>query len=569
MNEHCILCVDDEQNILQAMKRLLRREPYTLLTASTPDEAFSLLSAHKVRVVISDQRMPAMSGTELLTRVKELYPDTIRIVFSGYADLATIADAVNKGQIYRFLAKPWDDEDLKLTIRQCLKQYELAERNHLLAERIKAQNEELTRLNEQLSEAIAERTRVLDVSREMLACLPNPVIGISREGTVVFINEALGRMAAPFNRIALGDDAKSFLPAGLATRVEQNMHGDPAPTDWVEKIDDREIRFQLRRIHEGINTVGCLVVIHIPEVDGSNETRSREPITDSAEGIASAIREVPPLPAAAQRLCAMADQPDADMRDMAMIITADAALTARILRVANSAFYGLSRRIATVPHAISILGMHSVRNIALAASVFGYGQGAAPPFDMTAFWKHCAAVATAARQIARLLKLKDPEEAFVGGLLHDIGRVVLASHWRERYTEVLLQARQSGEPLAAVETELLGSNSAEVGRMLCEHWQLPETLCEVVARHHDDVAAVDSGGVNDARMFLAVAAANSLAKLAGIGDSGNQKVDTRFIEALHVRGIDAETLDRIVLDLPEAVREIEALFDLPAKGGAR
>ncbi|WP_158223006.1 EAL domain-containing protein [Halovibrio salipaludis] len=113
-----LLILDDEPNILKSLKRLLRRDGYEIHTVTSAQEALNLLALYEFQVVLSDQRMPEMTGTDFLSRVKELYPDTIRIVLSGYTDLDSVTDAVNRGAIYKFLTKPWDDEQLRSQIRQ-------------------------------------------------------------------------------------------------------------------------------------------------------------------------------------------------------------------------------------------------------------------------------------------------------------------------------------------------------------------------------------------------------------------------------------------------------------------
>lgn len=116
-----LLIVDDEPGILSALKRLLRHDGYVILTADSPAAAFEQLARRTVHVVISDQRMPDMNGTEFLARVRRMYPETIRIVLSGYADLNSVTDAINRGAIYRFLTKPWDDEALRDQIREAFR----------------------------------------------------------------------------------------------------------------------------------------------------------------------------------------------------------------------------------------------------------------------------------------------------------------------------------------------------------------------------------------------------------------------------------------------------------------
>ncbi|QLC72184.1 EAL domain-containing protein [Pseudomonas sp. LPB0260] len=133
-NEQTLLLLDDEENILRALTRVLRRDGYRILTANRAQDAFALLAKHEVQVILSDQRMPEMNGTEFLSRVKDLYPHTIRIVLSGYTDLKSVTDAINQGAIYKFLTKPWDDEQLRATVTQAFQHHRLGqEKEHSVA----------------------------------------------------------------------------------------------------------------------------------------------------------------------------------------------------------------------------------------------------------------------------------------------------------------------------------------------------------------------------------------------------------------------------------------------------
>ncbi|MCD9030409.1 EAL domain-containing protein [Luteimonas sp. Y-2-2-4F] len=122
--DRTLLLVDDEENVLRSLVRLFRRDGYRILAAGNVRDAFGLLATNEVQVILSDQRMSEMDGTEFLGRVKMLYPDTIRLVLSGYTDLATVTDAINRGAIYRFLTKPWDDHELREHIRQAFRTYD-------------------------------------------------------------------------------------------------------------------------------------------------------------------------------------------------------------------------------------------------------------------------------------------------------------------------------------------------------------------------------------------------------------------------------------------------------------
>lgn len=122
-----LLLVDDEANVLASLKRALRREGYLILSATSGREGLELLATHNVAVILSDQRMPEMTGTEFLSRVKVMYPRVMRIILSGHTDLATITDAINRGAVYKFLTKPWEDVVLRETLREAFERYETAQ----------------------------------------------------------------------------------------------------------------------------------------------------------------------------------------------------------------------------------------------------------------------------------------------------------------------------------------------------------------------------------------------------------------------------------------------------------
>ncbi|MEG2902476.1 MAG: EAL domain-containing protein, partial [Massilia sp.] len=122
-NVQTLLIVDDDVNVLAALHRLFRRDGYRVLTASSSSEGFELLALYHVHVILCDQRMPVMSGTEFLSKVKEMYPETIRIILSGDTGVEAVLDSINRGAIYRFYTKPWDDMELRDNIRLAFRHY--------------------------------------------------------------------------------------------------------------------------------------------------------------------------------------------------------------------------------------------------------------------------------------------------------------------------------------------------------------------------------------------------------------------------------------------------------------
>ena len=215
-----LLLLDDEESILSSLKRLFRRDGYEIFTATDAVAAFEILAEHRIGVIISDQRMPGMSGTEFLRRVKDLYPDTIRIVLSGYTELQSITAAINEGAIYRFLTKPWEDEQLRAAIREAFQRTELAWENARLDLQAREAGAKLTQANEQLQQVLSEKSSriardetFLGIAQEAMHYVPLPLIGADDDGMVVMVNAAA---QALLPGLMPGVGASEGLPAALA-----------------------------------------------------------------------------------------------------------------------------------------------------------------------------------------------------------------------------------------------------------------------------------------------------------------------------------------------------------------
>lgn len=199
--QRTILLVDDEPNILASLKRLFRKDGHQILSANSGAEGLDVLSKHRVDIIISDQRMPGMTGVEFLRAAKVNYPDTIRIVLSGYTELQSVTDAINEGAVYRFLTKPWEDVQLREQILKALEFKEVLEENRKLDINIRTVNQELVAANRQL-ESVLKATRIqatrektsLDIAREVLEHIPSPIVGVDDEGLIAFVNAAAQRL---------------------------------------------------------------------------------------------------------------------------------------------------------------------------------------------------------------------------------------------------------------------------------------------------------------------------------------------------------------------------------------
>jgi response regulator RpfG family c-di-GMP phosphodiesterase len=164
--ERTLLCIDDEPNILAALRRLFRAEGYRVLVAESGAAGLALLEQESVDMVISDMRMPEMTGAKVLEQVCQQQPDVIRILLTGYADIQSIQAAINTGEIYRYIAKPWDDNDMLLTVRQAFERRELVLQTRRLEALTQQQNAELKTLNQGLEAKVEARTRALRMEHD-------------------------------------------------------------------------------------------------------------------------------------------------------------------------------------------------------------------------------------------------------------------------------------------------------------------------------------------------------------------------------------------------------------------
>lgn len=216
----CLLLVDDEANILSALKRVLRPDGYHILNAANGEQGLELLQQEAVDVIISDQHMPGLSGADFLRQARNLRPDTIRIMLSGYTELQSVTDAVTEGAIYKFLTKPWNDEQLRAHLADAFRLKEIAEDNLRLNLEVRTANHELASANRRMEQLLHQMQRQIDrdqislnIARDILQQLPLPVIGMDEDGMIAFLNGAAGSMLRQQGAL-LGNDTSAVLPDG-------------------------------------------------------------------------------------------------------------------------------------------------------------------------------------------------------------------------------------------------------------------------------------------------------------------------------------------------------------------
>lgn len=273
--------------------------------------------------------------------------------------------------------------------------------------------------------------------------------------------------------------------------------------------------------------------------------------------IDASLGDLPVLPSIVAKTMELARDPSCGARDLAKTISLDGGMSSKVLRLANSAYYGFPSQISTITHAVVVLGFNAVSNLVLGSAVlemFG-GESEGQLYHRYGLWKHSLGAATAARLLAERLGFPPPycEQAFIAGLLHDVGKVLLDHTFPEEWREVVAECHDRSCDLMAVEGDVLGITHPEAGELLARRWQFAESLVEPIAYHH----APHAEGVDPTGVLLAHAG-DWFAHKAGIGESGTAIVpalDPRASAKLKLEdSIEAqliETLKSRVFDLEE------------------
>jgi|JI6StandDraft_1071083.scaffolds.fasta_scaffold190436_1 putative nucleotidyltransferase with HDIG domain len=269
------------------------------------------------------------------------------------------------------------------------------------------------------------------------------------------------------------------------------------------------------------------------------------------EQVIKHLNHLPSLPEAVSALLGSFSDTEVDLEKIAELIARDQALSARVLRIANSSFYGLQCRLGSIQDALVVVGFRAVRSMVVAAGINAtFRADACPGYDPAASLRHSVAVGIAARALATILPGHNPELAFTAGILHDIGKLVLASGFPAEYAKVLSYRREHDIFLVVAERDIIGMDHAEIGGMLAETWQFPSALREGIAQHHAPAAARGTSLAN--LVHVADAVVLGLGYCSSPGDVV-MPVET---SAWFRIGLDSEKLGRV---LPQVAAGIDEL----------
>lgn len=254
------------------------------------------------------------------------------------------------------------------------------------------------------------------------------------------------------------------------------------------------------------------------------------------------IQGLPVMPAVALEVLDSMAGADTDIKSLARRITQDQAIAARVLRVANSPFYGLQMRVSTIHDAIVVLGFSAVRSLVLAAAIVtSLPAGRCPGFSQDRFWRHVLGTAVAAQALAKPLK-RPAEPLFIAGLLHDIGRLVMVALYPEHYTAVIDQAREQDCCLRDVEQAVFGYDHAAVGAALAGRWNFPADIVDALAWHHAPEQGVPGG------LAAIIHYADAISQALDFEETENSQMPHLHQEAVDGLGLDWQKLTEVLAD---------------------
>lgn len=338
----------------------------------------------------------------------------------------------------------------------------------------------------------------------------------------------------------LGADAVFYKPFDhqkLLTTLEgmfSGLHSESDELEPTEPVDAKQVQ------------------VSSPEPEEAEQSEDSveisKPVADDEDvqplDIRSQIKDIDklaPMPQAFNIVLEVMRDPKSSASDLSEVIKKDQALTAKILKIVNSAYYGFYRKIGNVQHAIVILGFTEIKNISLAACIIqAYDNSDNPFFNLEEFWRHSLGTAYIARSLSTLKPEFNSEDAFAIGLMHDLGKVVLDQHFSEQFRTSIDLANQRSQKLHEVSTEIMNIDHAEVGAIIAENWKLPVSLVKAIQYHHYPSKADEE--ISDVYMAHL---ANYFCHRQGIGNSANPVPDEPLTEALTHFGIDPQDLDSV------------------------
>jgi len=278
----------------------------------------------------------------------------------------------------------------------------------------------------------------------------------------------------------------------------------------------------------------------------------------SAEAVVRRILDISTLPQVALKVLEVARDPEAGVGDLRNVVEADPSLSTRVLRMVNSAAYGLQKRVSNLHQAIGYLGFSQVRNLALTASVSDVFRKSERmgSYNREDLWSHLVSVGICARMIARRQQLANFEDAFLAGLLHDIGIVLMDQHANARFRQ-MMESLRTDRSLCENEREFIGFDHCVLGEMIAEQWRFPP-IVRAAIRHHHNASRYEG---EDSILVACVEVANVLCTMKGVTSVGVKLVKPG-VDTVQRLGLQRHDIVVLAADLDAELKTYESLFEI-------
>ncbi len=281
--------------------------------------------------------------------------------------------------------------------------------------------------------------------------------------------------------------------------------------------------------------------------------------------IISTMGELPASPAIVSTVMGLTSNLDTDVAQLGKVLSADQALSAKVLKLSNSSFYGRPKGVGTLKEAILILGFYTLRSLVVASSTHSLFKKKNESYVEQRLWEHSLATAMASRIISRKIRHPQIEEAFIVGLMHDLGKLILSQKLSEQYELVCRQVESESLTFMEVETEQLGFGHVEVGRLLFERWNFPSMLTSAISNHHDprhdDDADTERLVASNVPIAFITQFCNELAKQIDCGFNDRRLDDLTSLPLAQIAGFGQIDIDNLVEELDEAYQSEKYLFE--------
>ncbi len=273
------------------------------------------------------------------------------------------------------------------------------------------------------------------------------------------------------------------------------------------------------------------------------------------EEIIKRVEDLPALPTVVSEIMELTEDPDSTIQDIEDSIMKDQSLTTRVLRLANSAYYGYPRRISTIKEASVLLGFQAIRSIALTASVNGLLMKEVPGYGLeeNQLWRQSQSCAIISRYIAKKVRFAKVDQAYVAGLLRDIGKIIVSHYLTDSFKQIMDLVKNENMSFLEAEESVLGFHHGQVGAEVAKKWNLPEDLVEAIAYHHNPEKAT----INP-KLTAIIHMADAIVMMMGIGLGVDGLIYNLSEEAVNILGIDGPILEQLMSDVSDLLLDEDA-----------